>query len=60
MLVHHADPQPDRVFRALDLDRLAVNTDFSLIRHSHAVEDFHQRRFAGSIFSQQGMNLSLT
>jgi len=36
----------------------AADVDFSLIGGIEAVEDVHQRRLAGAVFAQQGMDLA--
>ena len=58
MLVHHADSQFIGIVWGLNPDFLSVLLDDSFFRLIHAEQHAHQRRFSGSVFSQQGMNLS--
>ena len=58
MLVDHADIVRQRVRRGVKRHRLAVEQDFARVRLVHAVEDFHQRRFARAVFAEQRVNLA--
>ena len=58
MLVHHADPAADGVVRPVDLDQPAVEEDLTLVRHRHAVEDVHQGGLAGTVLTQQCVDLA--
>ena len=58
VLVHHADAAADRVVRAVDLDRLAVEEDLALVRHRHPVEDVHEGRLAGPVLAEQRVDLA--
>ncbi len=58
VLVHHADPGPDRVGGRAEPDGPAVDADRSLVRLLHAVEDLHQRRLAGAVLPAQGVHLA--
>jgi hypothetical protein len=42
-----------------DLGRLSVHADLALVRAVQPVEDRHQRRLAGPVLAQQGVNLTL-
>ena len=59
VLVHHADAQCRCVVGVVDLHRLAVFPDLALLRLVQAEQDGHQRRFAGAVFAQQGVDLTL-
>ena len=41
------------------MDRLSVDPDLAGIRVVEPEEDVHQRRFAGAVFAEQGVNLAL-
>ena len=53
VLVHHADAGPDRVARALEPHRLAVDEDLALVGPVEPAEDVHQRRLAGAVLAEQ-------
>ena len=38
--------------------RLAVDQHLALARRVHAVEDLHQRRLAGAVLAEQGVDLA--
>ena len=59
MLVYHADTQFDGLGWVPDLGGLAVDQDLSFVAWEHSVQDIHKRRFAGTVFPQQGMDFSL-
>jgi len=42
------------------VDTLPIKQDLTGIRLDHPIEDFHQRRLAGPILTQQGMYFTLT
>ena len=56
MLMHHADAVADRLARRGDAHRLAVDANFAGVGLVEAVEDRHQRRFAGAVFADDAMN----
>ena len=58
VLVHHADPEPDRGRRRVDHNRLSVDDDLALVGPVQAVEDRHQRRLAGAVLAKQRMHLT--
>ena len=58
VLVDHADAAGDRVGGSGDLDRLAVEQDLALVRRRQPVEDVHQRRLAGAVLAEQGVDLA--
>ena len=58
VLVHHADPEVDRVAGRAHLDRLAVDQDLALVRPVEAVEDVHQRRLPGAVLAEQRVHLA--
>ena len=57
MLEHHADAQALRVAGVLDGDLLAFPDDLAFVGLDHAVDDLHQRAFAGAVFAQQRVDL---
>jgi hypothetical protein len=57
VLVHHPDPELDRVLRRRDRHRLPVHQDLARVGRVEAVEDAHQRRLAGAVLAEQGMDL---
>ena len=59
VLEHHADPELDGPRRRVDHDRLAVQVHLALVRAVEPVEDAHQRRLAGAVLAQQGVDLAL-
>ena len=56
MLVHHADAVGDGVARAVHLHGLAANQDLSRIGAVESVENAHQGRLAGPVFSHDAGN----
>ena len=58
VLVDHADPAVDRVGRTRDLDRFAVEQDLALVGFGQPVEDVHQGGLAGTVLTEQGVDLA--
>ena len=58
MLVDHADAGADRIARAAELDRLAVDQDLALVGPVEAGEDVHQRGLAGAVLAEQAEDLA--
>ncbi len=58
MLEHHADAQASGLCRIAHGLRLALPDDRPGVGLRHAVDDLHQRAFARTVFTQQGVNLS--
>ena len=58
VLVDHADAGGDRVARAAERDRLAVDQDLALVGLVEAVQDVHQRGLAGAVLAEQGEDLA--
>ena len=58
MLEHHADAQGPRLLRVADVRRLTVEQDTAAVRFDRAVDDLHQRRLAGPVFTQHRMDLT--
>ena len=58
MLMDHANAKVDRIGGRTDLHRLPVEQDLPLIRLIKPVEDVHQGRFAGAIFTKQGVDFT--
>ena len=57
-LMHHADAERDRVFRAAEAHRFAIDQNFSGVHRVEAVENLHQRAFAGAVFAEQRVNFA--
>jgi hypothetical protein len=58
VLVHHADAMADRLARGTDSDWLAVDADLTSVGFIKAVQNRHQRRFAGAVLADDAMNHS--
>jgi len=56
MLEHHADAERARLLRIAHLDLLPVEVHHAGIGLGHAVDQLHQRRFAGTVLAQDGVN----
>ena len=56
VLVHHADSVADRLLRGANADRLAIDADLAGIGFIEAVEDRHQRRFAGAVLADDAVD----
>ena len=57
MLMDHADAVVQGVPRLAERGPSAVDKDFPVIRLIATGEDVHEGRLAGTVFSQQGVNL---
>jgi hypothetical protein len=55
---HHADPSPDGVAGAFDLDGLVVHEDLALVRLQQSIQDVHQRGLAGAVLAEQRVDLA--
>ena len=58
VLVHHADTQCVGIVGVIDLNNLTVLLDHTLFRLIQAEQDTHQGGFTGTVFAQQGMDLT--
>ena len=58
VLGDHADAGRDGVARGVDGDGPAVDVDGAAVGAGEPVEDAHQRRLAGAVLAQQGMDLA--
>ena len=58
MLGDHPDAQLDGVFGRRDAHRLPLDPYLPVVGPIEAVEDAHQRRLAGPVLTQQGVDLS--
>ena len=56
VLMHHADAVADRLARGADSDRLAVDADFASVGFIEAVQNRHQRRFAGAVLADDAVD----
>ena len=56
VLMHHADAVADRLARGADPDRLAVDADFASVGFIEAVQNRHQRRFAGPVLADDAVD----
>ena len=59
VLVHHADAGGDGVGRALEAHRCAVDGHRPVVGPLHAVDDLHERRLAGAVLPDDGVDLAL-
>ena len=55
-LIHHADAVLAGGIGAVDGHRLSVEFDDAAVRPDHAGEHLHQRRFAGAVFADHGVD----
>ena len=55
--MHHPDPELECVARALDGHGLSVDLDGARVRLHEAVDDVHERRLAGSVLTEQPVDL---
>ena len=58
VLKHHGNAQLARFLRATDVGGPAVKAHFARVGLHRAVDDLHQRAFAGAVFAQHGVNLA--
>ena len=56
--MHHANTSRNGVIGRFDLDRFSVDENFAFVWHVQTVDQIHQCAFAGSILSEQGVNLT--
>ena len=59
LLVHHADPEPDRLFRRQRRIRFSLDGDAPLLGNVHAVENLHESGLPRSVLSYERVDLSL-
>ena len=59
VLVHHADAQGIGVVGVVDLHFLAVLMDLAFLRLVQTEQHAHQGGLTGTVFTQQGMDLTL-
>ena len=58
VLEHHGDAQRTRLLRRFHTYRLAIDGNAAFVSLHSAVDDLHQRGFAGAVLTQHGMDLS--
>jgi len=58
MLVYHPDTETQGIIRGSDLHRFSIQLYRTFIRLFYSEQDLHERRFSGSVFPHQGVNLS--
>ncbi len=58
MLMHHAEPRVDRVTWTVKANRLASNANSTFVLVVETEENVHQRRLAGSVFSEERVDLT--
>ncbi len=58
MLVHHADAGRDGVGGTPEVHGLAVEEDLALVGPVQPEQDVHERRLAGAVLPEQGVDLS--
>ena len=56
VLMDHADADGDGVVRRVDRHRLAADPDLAAVGLVEAVEDRHQRRFAGAVLADDAVD----
>src|SRR5207302_4516046 len=56
MLVNHSDSGAQRIVGGADRCRASVDYDLAVIGAEQAVEDVHQRGFAGAVFAEQAVD----
>ena len=54
VLMHHRDPQIAHLRGARHGQRHTVEDDFPFVWRRRAVDDFHERGFAGAVFAEDG------
>jgi len=60
MLMDHADAGADRRLAVGNGDRRAVDADFAHVGGVEAIEDRHQRRFAGAVLADDAVDRTAT
>ena len=58
LLIDHCHTGSLRVLRLSNLHRLAVNQDFACVAGNNAGQYAHQRRFSGTVFAHQDVDLA--
>ncbi len=58
VLMHHPDPSGDGVARVVELDGPTVDLDHTRIGTVEAGQNVHQRRLAGAVLAEKGMDLA--
>ncbi len=58
MLVHHANSGGYRIPGTTEVDRFVIEQDLPFVRFVQTVENVHQGAFAGTVFAQQGVDLT--
>ena len=58
MLEHHSDAETARLTRASNLNRVALPDDVACGRLQGTKEHLYERRLAGTVLAQQGMDLT--
>ena len=60
LLIHHADPDGERVARSVEMGRLAIDDDLARGELDRARDRLAERRLAGPVLAYQGMDLAAT
>src|SRR5207237_7725953 len=60
VLVNHTNLQANSIARSGYVNMLVIDENYTAVRVNQAIEDVHQGGFACAVFSNQGVNLSLT
>ena len=58
VLVHHPDPPVERVTGRPEVDLLVADVDLPVGARDEAEHDAHQRRLAGAVLAEQGVDLA--
>lgn len=56
--MHETDTEPVRRIGRGYFDRFAVQQDFAAIGLQNAIDNMHQRRFTGAVFTRERMDFS--
>jgi len=59
VLMHHPHARVEGVARRRERDRLPVQLDLALVRPVQAGQDVRERRLAGAVLTEEGMDLAL-
>jgi hypothetical protein len=60
MLMYHPNTASNGITRGMELHRLIMYQDPTLIWTMQSIQNIHEGRFSGAILANHGMNLSLS
>ncbi len=58
MLMNHADPHGQGIAGAAEVNRCSVEQNLTPVRAVESCQHVHQGAFAGTVFTEQGMNFA--